>query len=308
MSFGKTILLQRLSALKDMPEPMINHRVLEIGKRSFKADTQKAGLDLALSCMDLTTLEGADTPGRISKIAAKATRPDPLDPECPTVGAVCVYPSLVKYTRKSLDDVGGKNIPVASVAAGFPAGLTPLKARQEEIDQAIKDGAEEIDTVLDRGAFLSGDYHLVANRIKAEKEACGKAKLKVILETAELGDLTGIFHAAWIASWSGADMLKTSTGKGPGGASFIASYVLSMVAHRASIELGEEIGVKISGGVKSAKDALKHLAIAVDQMGVEAITPQRYRIGASSLLDDIVAQRRFHKTGRYHGPDYFVIG
>jgi deoxyribose-phosphate aldolase len=162
--------------------------------------------------------------------------------------------------------------------------------------------------VIDRAAFLSGDYATVAARIRAEKEACGSAKLKVILETAELGDLTGVWHAAWVAMSAGADMIKTSTGKGPGGATLPVSYVMCMAAHRGSHEFDRSIGVKISGGVKTSKDALKHLALAVDQLGCSAVNPDNYRLGASSLLDDLVAQRRFHTTGRYHGQDYFPIG
>jgi len=298
----------RLRALGDLPEAMINRRVAEIGKRSFKGDTQKAGLELAIACIDLTTLEGADTPARVARLAAKASQPDPADPTCPSVAALCVYPARVSDARAALDAAGGTHIPVASVATGFPAGLTPIVARQEEITQAISDGAAEIDTVIDRAAFLSGDFDAVFDRIRVEKEACGDVTLKVILETAELDDLTGVMHAAWIASWAGADMIKTSTGKGPGGATLPVAYVMAMVAHRASDELGRRVGVKISGGVKSAKDALKHLAVAIDQMGVAAVEPSNYRIGASSLLDDLLAQRRFHETGRYHGPEYFPIG
>lgn len=287
---------------------MIHHRVAEIGKRSFKGDTQAAGLELAISCIDLTTLEGADTPDRVARLAVKAARPDPADPTCPRVAALCVYPERVNDARTALDAVGARTLPVASVATGFPSGLTPIASRQEEISTALSHGATEIDTVIDRAAFLSGDFAAVADRIRAEREACGPAILKVILETAELDDLTGVHHAAWIAAIAGADMIKTSTGKGPGGATLPVSYVMCMVAHRASHELGRSVGVKISGGVKSAKDALKHLALAVDQMGPTAVHPANYRIGASSLLDDLLAQRRFHTTGRYHGPEHFPIG
>lgn len=298
----------RLAALGDLPEALIERRVAEIGKRSFKGDTQAAGLELAVACIDLTTLEGADTPDRVARLAAKAARPDPSDPSCPPVAALCVYPSRVADARAALDSFGAAHLPVASVAAGFPAGLTPLAARQEEIARAIADGAGEIDTVIDRAAFLAGDWDKVADRVRAEKEACGNVTLKVILETAELDDLTGVYRAAHLAAWSGADMIKTSTGKGPGGATLPVSYVMCMVAARVTGELGRPVGVKISGGVKSAKDALKHLALAVDQMGADAVHPGNYRIGASSLLDDLLAQRIFHRTGRYHGPEYFPIG
>ena len=300
--------LSVLPPSSSLPEHLIHRRVDEITKRSFKGLTQAAGIDLALACIDLTTLEGADTQGRTSRLAAKAARPDLEDLSCPSVAAVCVYPSRVSDVRHALDSIGGSHIPVASVATGFPAGLTPLEAHQVEIITAIEAGASEIDTVIDRAAFLSGDYRSVADRIRAEKEACGDRKLKVILETAELDSLSGVWRAAWIAMAAGADMIKTSTGKGPGGATLPVSYVMCMAAHRGSMEFGRRIGVKISGGVKTSKDALKHLALAVDQMGAEHVHQENYRIGASSLLDDLVAQRRFHATGRYHGPEYFPIG
>lgn len=308
MDSSTRALATRLRDLGPVPEALITRRVEEIAKRSYKADTQTAGLDLALSCIDLTTLEGADTAGRVARLAAKAARPDTADATCPSVAAVCVYPNRVADVRRALDTAHASHIPVASVAAGFPAGLTPLEARLAEITAAISDGAAEIDTVIDRAAFLSGDYAAMYDRVQAEKEYCGKRSLKVILETAELGDLTGVYHAAWTAMWAGADMIKTSTGKGPGGATLPVAYVMCLAAAAGSRELGRPIGVKISGGVKTSKDALKHLAIAIDQLGVEAVQPKTYRIGASSLLDDLVAQRRYHATGRYHGPEYFPIG
>lgn len=307
MVSGTSELTARLAALGDIPEALIARRVDELGKRSYKGATQAAGIDLAISCIDLTTLEGADTPDRVRRLAAKAVRPDPFDMSCPQVAAVCVYPNRVGDARRALDAQGGAHIAVASVATGFPAGLTPIEARRAEIASALAQGATEIDTVIDRAAFLAGEYDAVAARIRDEKEQCGDAQLKVILETAELGDLTGVWRAAWIAMWSGADMIKTSTGKGPGGATLPVSYVMCMAAQRGSDELGRRVGVKISGGVKTSKDALKHLAIALDQLGADGLDPAHYRLGASSLLDDLVAQRRYHATGRYHGPDYFPM-
>jgi deoxyribose-phosphate aldolase len=298
----------RLSALEVLPEGMIRHRVAELGKRSLKGETQRAGIDLAIACIDLTTLEGADTVERVRRLALKAARPDVEDGTCPSVAAVCVYPNLVSAARSALDDAGAVSVAVASVATGFPAGLTPLDARQKEIDHAIDQGATEIDTVIDRSAFLSGDFTAVFDRVRAEKEACGSLKLKVILETAELDDLSGVWRAAWLAMWAGADMIKTSTGKGPGGATLPVSFVMAMAAERGSQELGRPIGVKISGGVKTAKDALKHLTLALDQRGPSGISPGMYRIGASSLLDDLLAQRKFHSTGRYHSQEYFPLG
>jgi deoxyribose-phosphate aldolase len=291
-----------------LPEALIIRRVEELAKRSFKGATQAAGIDLALACIDLTTLEGSDTTDRVARLVAKAVRPDLTDPTCPQVAAVCVYPSRVRDARSTLDALGATHLPVASVATGFPAGLTPLDARLAEIAAALEAGATEIDTVIDRAAFLSGDYAAVADRIRIEKELSGSAKLKVILETAELDNLSGVWHAAWLAMANGADMIKTSTGKGPGGATLPVSYVMCMAAHRGTLEFGRQIGVKISGGVRTTKDALKHLTIALDQMGTAAVSPDNYRLGASALLDDLVAQRRYHTTSRYHGSEYFPIG
>lgn len=298
----------RLAALAPVPEAMVAYRVAEITKRSFKADTQRAAIDLAIACIDLTTLEGADTPDRVRRLAVKAVRPDGEDLSCPSVAAVCVYPNRVADARAALDAAGGWNIPVASVASGFPAGLTPLMARLTEIDAAIAAGATEIDTVLDRAAFLSGDFKAVYERVRAEKEACGNAHLKVILETAELGDCSTVYRAAHLAMWAGADVIKTSTGKGPGGATLEVAYTMATAARHGAQELDRPIGVKISGGVRTAKDAFKHLAVALDQLGASMLHPAYYRIGASALLDDLVAQRRFHATGRYHGTEHFPIG
>lgn len=301
-------LTANLRDLGALPEALVVRRVEEIAKRSYKADTQVAGIDLALSCIDLTTLEGADTKHRVARLASKAHRPDVEDSTCPSVAALCVYPTRVADARAALDALAANHIPVASVASGFPAGLTPLTSRLTEIHTAVADGAGEIDTVIDRAAFLSGDYAAVYERVLAEKEACNGRMLKVILETAELGDLTGVYHAAWLAMWAGADMIKTSTGKGPGGATLPVAYVMCLAAAAGTRDLRRPVGVKISGGVKSAKDALKHLAIAVDQLGPANVHPNNYRLGASSLLDDLVAQRRYHATGRYHGQEYFPIG
>jgi deoxyribose-phosphate aldolase len=288
-----------------LSEPMVRARVEALSTRSVKADAQAAAWDLSIACMDLTTLEGADTPGRVARLAARAVLPDPEDPTCPSVAAVCVYPTRVADARAALDRLGGGHVAVASVASGFPAGLTPREARMIEITAAVADGASEIDTVLDRAAFLSGDLDAVAQRIVEEKAACGPAKLKVILETAELGSPDAVWRAAWLAARSGADVLKTSTGKGPGGADLVSAWVLATVARDAGAELDRIIGVKISGGVRTAKDAVRYLLVVDDVAGPEALVPSRFRFGASGLLDDLVAQRRFHTTGRYHGPAYF---
>lgn len=288
-------------------EPMVSLRTTTLASRSVKGESQKAGINLAIACMDLTTLEGGDTPHRVARLAARAAQPDPTDPTCPQPAAICVYPNRVTDARTTLNSLGAHTIAVASVATGFPAGLTPTHARQTEIAAAIKDGATEIDTVLDRSAFLAGDRATAAKRIRAEKEACGTTHLKVILETAELGSLDAIYQAAWLAARNGADFLKTSTGKGPGGATLNAAWTLALVANRASSELARPIGVKLSGGIRTAKDALRYMLVVADANGPDSLTPTTFRIGASTLLDDLTAQRLYHKTGRYHGPDYFPV-
>lgn len=284
---------------------MIRARVEALSTRSIKGDAQSAGWDLAIACVDLTTLEGADTPARVARLAARAVRPDPEDATCPAVAAVCVYPERVGDAKRALERLGDHDVAVASVASGFPAGLTPRAARLLEIEAAVAAGADEIDTVLDRAAFLSGNRAAVRERITQEKEACGHAKLKVILETAELGSADAVWRAAWDAAMSGADVLKTSTGKGPGGADLVSAWVLGTVAREAGDILGRPIGVKISGGVRTAKEALRYMLVINEVSGTEALVPSRFRFGASTLLDDLVAQRRYHSTGRYHGPDYF---
>ncbi len=293
------------SRLNSINGSQISHRVDQIGMRSYKKDTQAQGIDLAISCIDLTTLEGGDTPGRIKRLVSKAVNPDREDANCPNVAAICVYPNSVRHVVAGLKEYNNTTIKVAAVASGFPAGMTPLTARLNEIDYSVRSGANEIDTVLDRSLFLSGAFQEVVNRVKEEKEACGKAKLKVILETSELNDLTDIYHSAWLAMLGGADVIKTSTGKHTSGATFPASWVMCLAAKEGSALFSRPIGVKISGGVKVSKDALKHLAIAIDRFGT--ISPDMWRIGASSLLDDLVAQRAFHRNGIYYGQEYFPV-
>jgi deoxyribose-phosphate aldolase len=285
--------------------PMVELRCATLATRSVKAAAQAAGVELAIACMDLTSLEGGDSPGRVRRLAARAATPDPADPNCPRPAAVCVYPDRVGDARAALDAAGAPEVAVAAVAAGFPVGLTPLAARQAEIDAAVAAGAAEIDTVLDRAAFLAGDLDAVRRRVAAEREACGPAHLKVIVESAELGSLAAVYDAALVAALAGADFVKTSTGKGPGGATLPAAFALARAARAATDATGRVVGVKVSGGVRTAKQALQYALVVADVLGPDALVPSRFRLGASSLLDDLVAQRRFHATGRYHGSDYF---
>lgn len=289
----------------ELTEHMVLRRTATLASRSVKADAQAAGIDAMVRCMDLTSLEGSDTPGRIARLAARASNPDPDDPTCPRPAAVCVYPARVADARAALDHLGATGVAVAAVAAGFPVGLTPVSARIAEITESVAAGATEIDTVLDRAAFMSGDYDAVCARVAAEREACGDAHLKVIVESGELGSVGAVHAAAWLAAMSGAHFVKTSTGKGPAGADFASAFALAVAAAQASEALGEPIGVKVSGGVRTSRQALTYGLIVADVLGGDAVVPTRFRVGASSLLDDLTAQRRYHATSRYHGPDYF---
>lgn len=284
---------------------MVRHRTQTLATRSVKSDAQAAGVDLMVRCMDLTSLEGADSPGRIRRLASRAATPDPSDPSCPRPAAVCVYPSRVSDARSALDALSAPEVAVAAVAAGFPVGLTPLAARTAEIADAVAAGATEIDTVLDRAALLSGDFAAVCDRVAAEREACGDAHLKVIVESGELGSVAAVHAAAYLAAVSGAHFVKTSTGKGPAGADVVSAFVLATAAAQACEVTGEVVGVKVSGGVRTSRQALTYGLVIADVLGPDAVVPTRFRVGASSLLDDLCAQRRYHATGRYHGPDHF---
>lgn len=295
-----------LSSLEPLSASMINRRTQTLASRSLKGDSQAAGLDLAIACVDLTTLEGADSPGRVRRLAARALSPDPDDSSCPQPAAVCVYPNLVSVARAALGSDSTVN--VASVAGAFPSGLAPLESRLTEIRQAVADGADEIDIVVDRSLFLAGRYQEVFAELRAAREAAGSAHLKTILETGELGSVENIHRAAWLAAVAGTDFLKTSTGKSGTGATQEAVWVLAAVAARFADASGRSLGVKISGGVRSAKDALRLMLMVADHVGSSGLVPDRFRLGASTLLDDLCAQRRFHATGRYWGPEYFPLG
>ncbi len=297
-----------LAAVGPLTAPMVLRRWQSISSRSLKGDSQDAGLDLAIKSVDLTTLEGADTPGRVRRLVAKAITPDPEDANCPRPAAVCVYPNLVSVARTELDRRGGGSIAVASVAGAFPSGHSPLPVRLAEIRHAVAEGADEIDIVIDRNLFLSGRYGQLHDELVAAREAAAGARLKTILETGELGSLENIWRAAWIAASAGTDFLKTSTGKSGVGATPEAVWVLAEVAGRFTAQTGDVLGVKISGGVRSAKDALRLMMLVADRTGASGLDPSRFRLGASTLLDDLCAQRRYHRSGRYWGPEYFPVG
>ncbi|MFE3096993.1 deoxyribose-phosphate aldolase [Streptomyces sp. NPDC059248] len=279
-------------------------RAAALGTRSIKTTAKAYAIDLAISMIDLTTLEGADTPGKVRALAAKAVRPDPTDRETPSTAAVCVYPDLVATAKAAL---GGADVKVASVATAFPAGRAALDVKLADVRDAVAAGADEIDMVIDRGAFLSGRYLKVFEEIVAVKEASGAARLKVIFETGELSTYDNIRRASWLGMIAGADFIKTSTGKVAVNAT-PANTLLMLEAVRDFRErTGTQIGVKPAGGIRSTKDALKFLVLVNETAGPDWLDPHWFRFGASSLLNDLLMQRQKLATGRYSGPDYVTV-
>jgi deoxyribose-phosphate aldolase len=282
----------------------LEERAESLGKRSIKRDAKLWALDLAIRSMDLTTLEGQDTPGKIVAMCAKAVRPDPTDPSIPSVAAVCLYSELVSVAAGQLKGTG---VHVASVAGAFPSGLVPLKDRLAEIRDAVSMGADEIDIVLNRSAFLSGRYRQAFEEIAASKEACGPAHLKTILEVAELGSYDQIRRASVLAMAAGTDFIKTSTGKLSTGATLPAALCMMEAARDFHHETGRRVGVKVAGGVRQAKQAVQYLVLLHETLGSDWMTPDLFRIGASTLLNDVLMQIQKERTGTYQGPDYFTI-
>jgi len=278
-------------------------RAAALAGRSIKKASKLAALDLAIRCMDLTTLEGADTPGKVRALCAKAMRPDPLDSSVPAVAAVCVYPELVPVAVHALQ---GSGVKVASVAGSFPAGLGPLPVRVDEIRRAVDYGADEIDIVLNRSAFLAGDYARSFDEIAAEKHACGEAHCKVILETGELGSYDQVRRASMLAMAAGADVIKTSTGKIGTAATLPVNLCMCEVIRDFHEQTGRMIGLKLAGGIRTAKQAWQHEVIVGETLGSDWLTPEWLRLGASSLLNDVLMQLRMQATGRYQRPDDFT--
>lgn len=282
----------------------VEERAATFTRRSIKKDAKMWGLDLAIRTMDLTTLEGADTPGKVRALCRKATHPEPGDVTIPHVAAVCVYPNMVGY---AVDELAGTDIHVASVATGFPAGQVPLSVKLDDVRAAVDAGADEIDMVIDRGAFLAGDYQTVWDEIVRIREACGEAHLKVILETGELGTYDNVRRASDLAMWAGADFIKTSTGKIGSAATLPVTLVMLEAIrdyHRAT---GIKVGMKPAGGIRTAKQSLHYLVLLNETLGLEWMTPELWRFGASSLLNDVLMQIRKQQTGNYQGSDYFTI-
>jgi deoxyribose-phosphate aldolase len=272
----------------------LEERAAALGRRSIKRDAKLSALDLAIRCMDLTTLEGSETPGKAVAMCAKAVRPDPTDVSIPHVGAVCVYPELIPVCAAQL---AGTGVHVASVAGGFPSGQGPLPARLEEIRWVVEQGADEVDTVLNRSAFLSGRYREAFEEIAASKEASGDAHLKVILEVGELGSYDQIRRASVLAMAAGADFIKTSTGKMGTGATPAAALCMMEAIRDFHQETGHQVGFKAAGGVRTAKQAIHYLVLCYETLGPDWMDPGLFRIGASSLLNDVLMQIRKERTG-----------
>ncbi len=294
----------RLPRIGSIDQVALEERAATLAKRSIKREAKVFALELAVRMTDLTTLEGADTPGKVAALASKAIRPDPSDASVPSVAALCVYPNLVPTAVERLGDSGVK---VASVATAFPSGQSPLETKLDEVRWVVQHGADEVDMVIDRGAFLSGRYAKVYDEIVRVKEACGEAHLKVILETGELGTYDNVRRASLIAIAAGADFIKTSTGKLSSAATLPVALVMLEAIRDVFEETGRRVGFKPAGGIRNAKQAVQHLVLLHETLGVEWLTPDLYRFGASSLLNDILMQLRKEKTGRYQSPDYFTL-
>jgi deoxyribose-phosphate aldolase len=295
-------LKQRLPRIGSIDQVAVEARAAELAKRSIKKDAKVWALELALRCCDLTTLEGQDTPGKVAALCSKAVRPDPSDASIPSVAAVCVYPNLVATAK----ELRGSSVKVASVATAFPSGQSPLEVKVRDVEEAVALGADEIDMVIDRGAFLSGRYAKVFDEIVRVKEACGDAHLKVILEVAELGTYDNVRRASLLAMAADADFIKTSTGKLPGAATLPVQLVMLEAIRDVHAETGRKIGMKAAGGIRTAKNAIQYLVQVHETLGPDWLTPDLYRIGASSLVNDILMQLRKEKTGAYQSKDYFT--
>jgi deoxyribose-phosphate aldolase len=284
-------------------------RAATLGTRSIKTTAKAFAIDLAISMIDLTTLEGADTPGKVRSLCAKGLRPDPADRGVPQVAAICVYPDMVATAKQAL---AGSAIHVASVATAFPAGRAALPVKLADTRDAVAAGADEIDMVIDRGAFLAGRYLEVFETIRAVKEACVRpegrdAHLKVIFENGELATYDNIRRASWLAMLAGADFIKTSTGKVAVNATPPNTLLMLEAVRDFRAATGTQVGVKPAGGIRTSKDAIKYLVMVNETLGDDWLSPDWFRFGASSLLNDLLMQRQKLSTGRYSGPDYVTV-
>ena len=298
-----------LHGLPGVDQVGAEQRAASLGTRSIKTDSKRKAIDLAIRMVDLTTLEGMDTPGKVRALSAKAMRPDPADPTCPPTAAVCVYGDMVGVAREAL---AGSGVHVAAVATAFPSGRAPLDVKLADTRDAVEAGADEIDMVIDRGAFLAGHYLEVYDEIVAVREACGRADgsgahLKVILETGELQTYDNVRRASWLAMMAGGDFIKTSTGKIEPAATLPVLLVMLEAVRDFRDSTGRQVGVKPAGGIRTSKDAIKHLVMVNEVVGSDWLDPDCFRFGVSTLLNDLLMQRTKMQTGRYSGPDYFTL-
>ena len=294
----------RLPRIGSVDAVALEERAASLAKRSIKKDAKVFALELAIRTTDLTTLEGSDTPGKVAALCSKALRPDPTDPSIPSCAAICVYPNLVPT---AVERTRGTSVKVASVATAFPSGQAPTDVKVAEVREVVEMGADEVDMVIDRGAFLSGRYAKVYDEIVRVKEAAGDVHVKVILETGELGTYDNVRRASLLAIAGGADFIKTSTGKLPSAATLPVTLVMLEAIRDVFEETGRRVGMKPAGGIRHAKQAVQYLVQLHETLGPEWLTPDLYRLGASSLQNDVLMQIRKEKTGRYQSPDYFTI-
>ena len=299
-----TLLPLDLSGVPRVDAVGVEERVAALGKRSIKKSAKLAGIRLAISMIDLTTLEGKDSEGKVLQLCRKALQPLPGDPTVGPVAAVCVYPNFVAAAKRAL---AGSGVKVASVATGFPAGQVPLAVKLDETRRAVEAGADEIDMVIDRGAFLAGELGKVYDEIAQVKAACGPAHLKVILETGELSTYDHVRRASWLAMQAGGDFIKTSTGKiQPAATPGVVLVMLEAIRdfHDAT---GKVIGMKPAGGIRTAKQAIQYLVLVNETLGERWLDPDLFRLGASSLVNDILRQLSKERSGRYACHDDFPI-
>jgi deoxyribose-phosphate aldolase len=292
-----------LQGLPGVDEVGASGRAAALSTRSIKNAAKAWAIDTAIGMVDLTTLEGMDTPGKVRAMCAKALRPDPTDPTTPSVAAVCVYGDMAGVARAAVGDA----LHVAAVATAFPSGRASMDVKLMDVKEAVAEGADEIDMVIDRGAFLTGDYQRVYDQVVAVKQACGSAHLKVIMETGELRTLDNVRRASWLSMLAGADFIKTSTGKVAPAATLPVTLVMLEAVRDFHAATGRRIGVKPAGGIRTTKDAIKYLVLVNETAGEAWLTPDLFRFGASTLLNDLLLQRQRMATGHYSGPDYVTI-
>jgi deoxyribose-phosphate aldolase len=301
---GEAALRRYLLGLPGVDKVGLEARSARLGTRSIKTTAKAAGIDLAIRMIDLTTLEGADTPGKVRSLCAKARRPDPSDPTCPSTAAVCVYADMVTVAKEELKGTG---IHVAAVATAFPSGRSSREVKLADTRLAVESGADEVDMVIDRGRFLSGRFQDVFDEIVAVKAACGDAHLKVILETGELATYDNVRRASWLAMLAGADFIKTSTGKISPAATLPVTLLMLEAIRDYTALTGRKVGMKPAGGIRTSKDALKYLVTVNETLGDGWLHPDWFRFGASSLLNDLLMQRQKLATGHYSGPNYVTV-